>query len=70
MGVNTIKSKLKIDQSFLISPSCFSPRPKVTSMIIHFKPKIQKTLKIKNLKNLEKDYKYIISNKRKWLIKI
>ena len=61
--------KLKIDQSFLISPSCFSPRPKVTSMIIHFKPKIQKTLKIKNLKNLEKITNILFSNKRKMVNK-
>ena len=31
--------KLRIMEKFIISPNCFIPRPKVNSMIIHFKPK-------------------------------
>ena len=33
------KFRLKIINKFLISPNCFFPKPKVNSMIIHFKPK-------------------------------
>ena len=38
--------KLKINKSFFISPTCFSPKPKVTSMIIHFKPKFNRIFEI------------------------
>ena len=61
--------KLKINHSFFISPSCFFPKPKVTSMIIHFKPKLSKTFKINNLRNLEKITNIIFSNKRKMVNK-
>ena len=61
--------KLKINNSFFISPTCFSPKPKVTSMIIHFKPNLQNTFKIGNLKNLEKITNIIFSNKRKMVNK-
>tara|TARA_A100001015_G_scaffold256535_1_gene298629 strand:- start:6854 stop:7639 length:786 start_codon:yes stop_codon:yes gene_type:complete len=61
--------KLKIDQSFLVSPNSFSPKPKVTSMIIHFKPKLKKIYKIKNLKTLEKITNILFSNKRKMVNK-
>ena len=29
--------KLSIMNNFLVSPNCFFPKPKVTSMVIHFK---------------------------------
>ena len=31
--------KLNILRNFIVSPNCFSPKPKVDSMIIHFKIK-------------------------------
>ncbi len=31
--------KLSIKKKFFVSPNCFHPKPKVTSMVIHFKPK-------------------------------
>ena len=45
------KYRLKILQKFGVSPNCFFPKPKVTSMIIHFKPLINNNFKIKKLKN-------------------
>ena len=44
--------RLKVMSSFLVSNNCFS-KPKVTSQVIHFKPREDK-IKIKNLNNLEK----------------
>ena len=31
--------RLNVISKFLVSPNCFIPRPKVTSMVIHFKVK-------------------------------
>ena len=31
--------KLSVKNKFLVSPNCFYPKPKVNSMVIHFKPK-------------------------------
>ncbi len=31
--------KLAVNKTFTVSPNCFVPKPKVYSMIIHFKPK-------------------------------
>ena len=31
--------KLDIHKKFIVSPYCFFPKPKVTSMVIHFKSK-------------------------------
>ena len=46
--------KLEIKNKFYISANCFFPKPKVTSMVIHFKPKFNNKYKINNLENLEK----------------
>ena len=46
----------------------FFPKPKVESMVIHFKPKTQKNFKIK-IKNLEKITNIFFSNKRKMINK-
>ena len=61
--------KLEIIKSFLVSPNCFFPKPKVNSMVIHFKPKKQKLFKIKKIKNLEKVTNVLFSNKRKMINK-
>ena len=36
MKTNLSSLRLKIINKFFISPNCFSPKPKVNSMIIHF----------------------------------
>ena len=45
--------KLKINKIFDIKPSCFSPKPKVDSSLLIFKPK-KNYLKLNNPENLEK----------------
>ena len=60
--------RLKILNKFLISNNCFFPKPKISSIILHFKPK-KKLNKIKNLKNLEKVTNILFSNKRKMINK-
>ncbi len=61
--------RLEASKKFLVSPNCFFPKPKINSMIIHFKPKIPKISKIKNLRNLEKVTNILFSNKRKMINK-
>ena len=61
--------RLKIENKFLVSSHCFFPKPKVTSMVIHFKPKNKYLARIRNLKNLEKITNIIFSNKRKMINK-
>jgi 16S rRNA (adenine1518-N6/adenine1519-N6)-dimethyltransferase len=61
--------KLKISNKFLVSANCFYPVPKVTSMVIHFKPKKKLNFKIKKISNLEKVTNILWSNKRKMINK-
>ena len=58
-----------INHSFLVSPNCFFPKPKITSMVIHFKPKTKEIFKIKKINNLEKITNIFFSNKRKMINK-
>ena len=60
--------KLKINSKFLVSPNCFFPKPKITSMVIHFSPK-NSLFKIKKIENLEKITNILFSNKRKMINK-
>jgi len=60
--------KLAIKEMFLVSPNCFFPKPKVNSMVIHFKPKRKFTF-IKNLSSLERVTNILFSNKRKMINK-
>ena len=60
--------RLKILKKFLVSPNCFFPKPKVTSLVIHFKPKVS-TIILKDISNLEKITNIIFSNKRKMINK-
>ena len=53
---------------FLVSPNCFFPKPKVNSLVIHFKPKIS-TFNIKKIESLEKVTNILFSNKRKMINK-
>ena len=52
--------KLNIKEKFIISSNCFFPKPKVNSMIIHFKPKIKILYKIKKCRKFRKNYQYFI----------
>ena len=61
--------KLNILEKFIISSNCFFPKPKVNSMIIHFKPKIKNLYKINKINNLEKITNLLFSNKRKMINK-
>ena len=61
--------RLNVSKKFLVSPNCFFPKPKVTSMVIHFQPKKVKTFNIKKIANLEKITNIFFSNKRKMINK-
>ena len=61
--------RLIIKETFLISPRCFFPKPKIKSLVIHFKPKDKNEIKIKNIVNLEKITNVLFSNKRKMINK-
>ena len=61
--------QFKIFKKFLVSRNCFFPRPKILSMIIHFKPHTKNKIKIKRLENLEKVTNILFSNKRKMINK-
>ena len=60
--------RLNILKKFLVSPNCFFPKPKVTSMVIHFQPKNVR-FSIKKIDNLEKITNILFSNKRKMINK-
>ncbi len=61
--------KFNIINKFLVSKNCFYPKPKITSIVIHFQPKINKLFKIKKIENLEKVTNILFSNKRKMINK-
>ena len=61
--------KLLIKKKFLVSRNCFWPKPKVTSAVLHFKPKNKILFNIKNIYNLEKVTNILFSNKRKMINK-
>ena len=61
--------KFKNYKKFLVSSNCFTPKPKVDSMVIHFKPIKITRYQIKNLDNLEKVTNILFSNKRKMINK-
>ena len=63
------KYKFEIVKNFLVSPNCFFPRPKIDSMVIHFKPVKRNKYFIKNILNLEKITNILFSNKRKMINK-
>lgn len=63
------KSRLKILSYFYVSKNCFFPRPKVDSMVILFKPILNKNLNLKNINNLEYVTNIIFSGKRKMINK-
>jgi len=60
--------KLNIQKIFDIKPSCFSPKPKIDSTVLLFKPK-KKFFKLNNPKSLEKITKIFFSHRRKMIKK-
>ena len=63
------KSRLKVIEYFYVSKNSFFPRPKVDSIVILFKPILNKKLKIKNINNLEFVTNVLFSGKRKMINK-
>ncbi len=61
--------KLKIINKFFVSNNSFFPKPKVTSLVLHFQPNKKTVHKIKNMDNLEKITNVLFSNKRKMINK-
>jgi len=61
--------KLISVKKFFVSANSFFPKPKVTSIVIHFKPKKHLSYKIKNLAKLEQVTNILFSNKRKMINK-
>tara|TARA_B100001093_G_C26819071_1_gene1011095 strand:- start:425 stop:1210 length:786 start_codon:yes stop_codon:yes gene_type:complete len=61
--------RLSIFNKFYVSPNCFYPKPKITSIVIHFRPKNKIIFSIKNIDNLEKITNIFFSNKRKMINK-
>ena len=57
--------RLLFINKFVVSPNCFFPKPKVNSIVIHFKPKLKNSFYIKNIKSLENVTNILFSNKRK-----
>ena len=60
---------MKIQGKFLVSQNSFFPKPKVNSIVIHFKPQKLNLFKIQKIENLEKITNIIFSNKRKMINK-
>ena len=61
--------KLLSVKKFFVSANCFFPKPKVTSIVIHFKPKKKLFFKIRDLAKLERITNILFSNKRKMINK-
>ena len=68
-GRLSILMKLNFIKKFYVSRNCFFPKPKVTSIVIHFKPKKNILSKIKKIENLEKITNILFSNRRKMINK-
>jgi len=61
--------RLNILNKFFVSSNCFFPKPKITSIVIHFQPKKKSQFNIKNIDNLEKITNILFSNRRKMINK-
>ena len=61
--------RLEIKKHFNVSNNCFSPKPKISSTVLSFKPKINNQFNLKNPKNLEKVTRALFSNRRKMINK-
>ena len=61
--------KLKFKEKFFVSAGCFFPKPKVTSVVIHFIPKENTQHDQNNIEKLEKLTNIFFSNRRKMINK-
>ena len=61
--------RLEIKKHFNVSNNCFFPKPKITSTVLSFKPKIKNQFNFKNPKTLEKVTRVLFSNRRKMINK-
>ena len=61
--------RLDVVKKFDVSSNSFFPKPKITSMVIQFKPAKKKNFKIKRIESLEKITNVLFSNKRKMINK-
>jgi 16S rRNA (adenine1518-N6/adenine1519-N6)-dimethyltransferase len=62
-------ARLKITDSFNVSPNSFYPVPRVKSTVLVFEPIINKNFKVKNIENLERISHAFFSRKRKMINK-
>jgi 16S rRNA (adenine1518-N6/adenine1519-N6)-dimethyltransferase len=63
-------SRLKIVNSFIVSPNSFFPVPKIKSKVLVLEPIINQNFKVKNINNLEKITHDFFSKKRKMINKV
>ena len=61
--------RLDIKKHFNVSKNCFTPKPKINSTILSFRPKIKDKFNIKNSKNLETITRVLFSSRRKMINK-
>ena len=61
--------RLEIKKHFNVSNNCFFPKPKITSTVLSFRPKIKNQFNFKNPKTLEKVTRVLFSNRRKMINK-
>tara|TARA_Y100000590_G_scaffold292934_1_gene329906 strand:- start:4756 stop:5562 length:807 start_codon:yes stop_codon:yes gene_type:complete len=61
--------RLEIKKHFNVSKNSFSPKPKISSTLLSFKPKKNNLFKFKNPKNLEKVTRILFANRRKMINK-
>jgi len=61
--------RLDIKKHFDVSKNCFSPKPKINSTVLSFKPKKNNIFNLKTPKNLEKVTRILFSNRRKMINK-
>lgn len=61
--------RLEIKKHFDVSKNCFSPKPKINSTVLSFKPKKNNEFNIKNPKHLETVTRILFSSRRKMINK-
>jgi 16S rRNA (adenine1518-N6/adenine1519-N6)-dimethyltransferase len=62
-------ARLKISESFNVSPNSFFPVPKVKSTVLMLEPIVDRNFKVKDIENLEKISHVFFSKKRKMINK-
>ena len=61
--------RLEIKKHFDVSKNCFSPKPKINSTVLSFRPKKNNEFNIKNPKHLETVTRVLFSSRRKMINK-